>query len=63
MSLGVQEEYFKRKQLDWLNKLRLLLVSLTFQHTSKVNSGDNNIEYSTSRIVYVTRSNMNSGNN
>jgi len=39
----------------------LLLVTLTIQKSSKVNSCDNNVEYSTSRIVYITCSNMNSG--
>ena len=49
---------FNGKWLGWFNKLRLLRVSLTIQHPSKVNSCDNNVEYSTSRIVYITRRNM-----
>ena len=58
--LGVKDGFIKGKQLGWLNKLRLLLVSLTIQRWLKVNSSDNNVEYSTSGIVYITRSNMNS---
>ena len=54
---------FEREKFSELNKLRLLLVSLTIQRASEVNSCDNNIEYSTSRIVYITRSNMDSCKN
>jgi hypothetical protein len=39
---------------------RLLHVSLTIQRSLKVNISDDNVEYSTSRIVYITRSNMSS---
>jgi hypothetical protein len=40
---GLGEGWFsKGKQLDWLKKLRLLLVSLTIQGSSKVNISDNN---------------------
>ena len=49
----------KSEKLGRLKKLRLLLVSLTFQRTSKVNISDNTVEYSTSKIVNVTTSNMN----
>jgi hypothetical protein len=42
----------------YILKSTVLQITLTFQHTSKVNSSDNNIEYSTSRIVYITRSNI-----
>ena len=38
----------------------LLQVTLPFPRSSKVNSCDNTVEYSTSKIVYITRSNMNS---
>jgi hypothetical protein len=36
----------------------LLQVTLIFHHTPKINISDNNIEYSTLRIVFITRSNM-----
>jgi hypothetical protein len=35
---------FEKEKFSRLNKLRLLQVSLTFQHTSKVNSSDNNLK-------------------
>ncbi len=38
---------FKRGKLGRQKKLTLLQVTLTFQKASKVNSSDNNIEYST----------------
>jgi hypothetical protein len=38
----------------------LLQVTLPFPRSSKVNSCDNNIEYSTSKIVKITSSNINS---
>ena len=39
----------------------LLLITLTFQRSSKVNSSDNTIEYSTSKIVHITISTMKKG--
>jgi hypothetical protein len=48
----------KREKFARLEKLTLLQVTLTNQHPSKVNSCDNNVEYSTSRIFYITISNM-----
>jgi hypothetical protein len=45
MSLGVQAEIFKRKGFGWINKLTVLLVSLSIQHPSKVNSSDNNLNF------------------
>jgi hypothetical protein len=51
MSLGVfphnrldNKMVFERGKSGRLNKLRLLLVSLIIQHTSKVNISDNNVE-------------------
>ncbi len=38
--------------------LIVLQISLKIQGTSKVNSSDNNIECATSRIGYITSSNM-----
>ena len=52
----IKKEAIKTEQ----NKSTVLLVSLTIQRSSKVNIIDNNVESSTSRIVYITRSNMNS---
>ena len=43
-----------------LTESTLLTITLPFQHPTKVNISDNNIEYSTSRIVNITRSYMNS---
>jgi hypothetical protein len=40
-----------------------LLRILLSQHTPKVNSCDNNVKYSTSKIVNIIISNMNSGKN
>jgi hypothetical protein len=52
MSLG---KSFKKLEFRRLNKLRLLLVSLTFQEKSKVNSSDNNLKYFTSKIIQITK--------
>ena len=49
---------FKRGKLGWLNKLILLLVPLTFQHTSKVNISDNNLNYLSTEKSYITFSYM-----
>jgi len=54
------EDFFRRGKSGRLNKLILLLVPLTFQYISKINSCDNTFEYSTSKIVHITSSNMNS---
>ncbi len=35
----------KREKLGWLNKLRLLQVSLIFQGWVKVKGSDNNLKY------------------
>jgi hypothetical protein len=48
-----------RREFIGLQKSTLLLVSLKNQGWLKVNSSDNNVEYSTSRRVHITRSNMN----
>ena len=40
MSLG-DRMVFKRGKLGKLKKLRLLLITLTFQHPSKINISDN----------------------
>ena len=42
---------FKRKKLSRLKKLRLLQITLTIQRSSKVNSCDNNVEYSTAQFT------------
>ena len=52
------ETVIKKGKLGRLNKLTVLLVSLTIQRSSKVNISDKTIEYSTSKIVYITRSTM-----
>jgi hypothetical protein len=55
--------WYERWMFKGLPKSTLLQVTLIFQHTTKVNSSDNNVEYTTSKIVYITSSNMNSSQN
>ena len=42
-----------------LRKSTVLLVTLTIQHTSKVNSSDNTFNFSKLEKVNITKSNMN----
>jgi hypothetical protein len=49
----------ERGELGRLKKLKLLLVSLTIQRSSKVKISDNTVEYYTSKIFNSIISNMN----
>ena len=54
------KDFFRRGKSGRLNKLTLLQVSLIIQHTTKVNISHKTVEYSTSKIVNIISSNMNS---